>query len=308
LRPPYDLAMTSRIFVSLFTDTQEYQVRQGEDAQATAMRLGLDVEVAFSEGNAILQIQQLFGALHAPAEKRPFALVVSTQAPDGLERVARNAVQAGMGWILLNRPASYVETLRRDHPEALVTSVTTDHREVGRIQGRQVRALLPGGGSVLYLQGPTDALSAQRRLEGARDELAQGRYDIRVLNGDWTEAGGERAVAAWLRLKTSELFVPDVVCCQNDVMALGARRALEATHPDWATAPFLGVDGLPNGGQRYVAQALLASTVVIASCAGPALELAGRFLRGSTPPAEIRVTPESFPPLEKIHARAARPA
>jgi ABC-type sugar transport system substrate-binding protein len=301
--------MTTRVVVSLFSDAQEYHVRQGEDAQATGVRLGLDVRVVFSEGNAVLQIQQLFAALRAPEKERPSVLVVSTQAPDGLERVARNAVQANVGWILLNRPATYVETLRQDHPSVLITSVTTDHREVGRIQGRQIRAVLPGGGgSVLYVQGPTEALSARQRLEGTREVLAGAHYDLRVLNGDWTEAGGERAIAAWLRLKTSELFVPDVVCCQNDLMALGARSALAAAHPEWATAPFLGVDGLPNGGQRLVAQGLLTSTVVIPSCSGPALEAAARFFRGGPPPPEVRVTPESFPPLERIPAKPPRPA
>jgi ABC-type sugar transport system substrate-binding protein len=298
--------MATRVVVNLFSAAQEYQVRQGEDAQATAVRLGLDVRVVFSEGNAVLQIQQLFASLRAPEKERPSVLVVSTHAPDGLERVARNAVQAGVGWILLNRPAEYLDVLRRDHPTALITSVSTDHREVGRIQGRQVRALLPGGGSALYVQGPTAALSSQQRLEGAREVLAEARYDLRILNGDWTEAGGERAVSAWLRLKTSELFVPDVVCCQNDLMAVGARNALAATHPDWASAPFLGIDGLPNGGQRLVSQGVLTSTVVIPSCSGPALETAARFSRGGLPPAQVRVSPESFPSLDRISPKPPR--
>jgi len=174
---------------------------------------------------------------------------------------------------------------------------------VGRIQGRQVRSALPDGGAVIYIQGPTEILSAQQRLEGTRDELAIGRYDLRVLNGDWTEAGGERAIAAWLRLKTSDLFVPDAVCAQNDLMAMGARRVLEAARPDWTAVPFLGVDGLPNGGQRLVMQGFFVSTVVIPSCSGPALELAARFLKGGLPPAQVNVTPESFPPLERIQAK-----
>lgn len=301
--------MKTRVIVNLYSASQEYQVRQAEDARATAMRLGLDVEVVFSEGNAVLQIQQLFAALRAPVGDRPGALVVSTQAPDGLERVARNAVQGGIGWILLNRQATYIDRLRQDHPTALVTSVTADHRDVGRIQGRQIKSLAPDGGAVLYVQGPTEVPSAQQRLEGTRDELAGARYDLRVVNGDWSEAGGEHAVTSWLRLKTSDAFVPDVICCQNDLMALGARRAVEAIHPEWATAPFLGVDGLPTGGQRHVAQGLLAATVVIPSCSGPALEVAARVLRQrAQAPYQVKVTPEPFPPLSEIQAGRARQA
>jgi ribose transport system substrate-binding protein len=301
--------VTTRVLVNLFSASQEYQVRQAEDARATAVRLGLDVEVVFSEGNAVLQIQQLFAALRAPASEKPVVLVVSTQAPDGLERVARNAVQSGVGWILLNRQATYIDRLRQDHPRVLITSVTADHRDVGRIQGRQIRSLIPGGGSVLYVQGPTEVPSARQRLEGTREELAGSPYDLRVLNGDWSEAGGQQAVAGWLRLKTSDAFVPDVICCQNDLMALGARRALEATHPKWATAPFLGVDGLPTGGQRHVAQGLLTATVVIPSCSGPALDVAARVLRQrAQAPDQIKVTPEPFPPLNEIQVGRARQA
>lgn len=162
---------------------------------------------------------------------------------------------------------------------------------------------------MLYVQGPTEVPSAQQRLEGTRDELAGARYELRVLNGDWTEAGGERAVAGWLRLKTSEAFVPDVICCQNDLMAVGARRALQAAHPEWAAAPFLGIDGLPTGGQRHVAEGLLTATVVIPSCSGPALDVAARFLRrGAQSPYQVRVTPEPFPPLEEIQVKRARKA
>ncbi len=80
-----------------------------------------------------------------------------------------------------------------------------------------------------------------------------------------------------------------------------ARNAVRAgAHPDWASAPFLGVDGLPNGGQRLVSQGVLTSTVMIPSCSGPALETAARFTRGGSPPAQVRVSPESFPSLDRI--------
>jgi len=222
--------------------------------------------------------------------------------------VARNAVRAGIGWVLLNRGVAYIEALRKEAPALAIANVTVDNGEVGRIQGRQLRALLPKGGPVLYLQGPADTSAAHDRLLGVQDAVKGAGIEFRVLNGDWTEGSGEKAVATWLRLKTSDLFVPDAVCGQNDLMAMGARKALEAARPDWAAVPFLGVDGLPNGGQRLVTQGLLASTVVIPSCSGPALELAARFLKGGLPPAQINVTPESFPPLERIQVKHLRRA
>ena len=119
--------MSERVVVSLTCADQEYQALQGEDAREAGRRLGLEVEVLFAEDNGVKQIQQLFGFVHAPEGERPAALLVHTRVPDGLERVARNAARAGVGWFLLNRTAPYLDGLRAEHPELAVAAVTTDH-------------------------------------------------------------------------------------------------------------------------------------------------------------------------------------
>ena len=139
--------MAERIVVSLTSADQEYQALQGEDAREAGRRLGVDVEVLFAEDNAVLQIQQLFRFVHAPEGERPAALLVHTRVPDGLERVARNAARAGVGWILLNRTAPYVDALRREYPRLAIAAVTTDHVEIGRIHARQLSGLCPDGAS-----------------------------------------------------------------------------------------------------------------------------------------------------------------
>src|SRR5574341_238740 len=106
--------MSERIVVALTTVEQEYQALQGDDAREAGARLGVGIEVLFSEDNAVRQIQQLFASVHAPEGERPEALLVHTRVPDGLERVARNAAQAGIAWVLLNRTAPYVDALRRE--------------------------------------------------------------------------------------------------------------------------------------------------------------------------------------------------
>jgi ABC-type sugar transport system substrate-binding protein len=290
--------MSERVVVSLTSAEQEYQALQGEDARATAQRLGADVEVLFAEDNAVLQIQQLFHFVHAPDAARPAALLLHTRVPDGLERVARNAARAGIGWLLLNRSAPYLEPLREEHPALAVAAVTTDHAEIGRIQARQLERLRPGVRQVLYVQGPTETSAARQRLEGFEEEARGRGQELRILNGEWSEASAENAVVAWLRLKTAERFAPDAVVCQNDNMARGTRRALERLHPEWARAPFLGCDGLPAGGRRDVDEGRLAATVLIPSCAGPALELALRWKReGRVPPAVTVLAPAPYPAL-----------
>jgi ABC-type sugar transport system substrate-binding protein len=289
--------MSDRLVVSLTSADQEYQALQGEDARDSGRRIGVEVEVLFAEDNAVMQIQQLFRFLHAPEGERPSALLVHTRVPDGLERVARNSARAGVGWFLLNRTAPYLDGLRGEHPALAMAAVTTDHAEVGRIHARQLGRLCPDGVHVLYVQGPAETSAARLRLE-AFEEAARGRsYDLKVVNGEWTDASAEKAVAAWLRLKTSDLFRPAVVICQNDNMARGARKALETLRPEWARLPFLGCDGLPNGGRRDVDEGRLAATVAMPSCAGPAVELAVGWTRtGRVPAARTVLAPTPYPP------------
>jgi ABC-type sugar transport system substrate-binding protein len=290
--------MRERIVVCLTSAEQEYQALQGADARATAQRLDTQVEVLFAEDNAVMQIQQLFRFVHAPEADRPAALLLHTRVPDGLERVARNAARAGIGWFLLNRTASYLEPVRREHPGLAVAAITTDHAEIGRIQARQLSTLRPGPCHVLYLQGPADTPAARLRLEGFQAGSREAAHELRVLNGDWTDTSAEKAVASWLRLKTAELFTPDAIVCQNDNMARGTRRALERLRPEWARVPFLGCDGLPQGGRRDVDEGRLNATVAIPSCAGPAIELALAWKRrGLTPPTETVLAPAPYPPL-----------
>jgi len=296
--------VSRRLVASFYTREQEFHVLQSADARAAAQRFGFELEILDATDNAVLQIQQLFRYIHAPEEQRPRALVVQTRVPDGLERLARNAASAGIGWVLLNRTAGYIDVLRGEHPDLPIFSVTTDHEEIGRIQARQFHALLPRGGSVLYVQGPPETVAAQARLKGMESEAQGKRLEVKIVSGEWTEASAERAVSAWLRLKSSESFHPDLVGCQNDAMAVGARTALRAQRPAWAHLAFTGCDGLPESGQRLVHQGLLAATIVLDSCAGPAVELLARAREtGEASPPSMVIPPHSLPPVEELRPR-----
>jgi ABC-type sugar transport system substrate-binding protein len=278
---------------------------QAADAQAAAARGGFDLEVLFADQNAILQIHQLFKYVHAPAEERPFAILVETVVGEGLERVAKNATRAGIAWGLLNRKVGYLDGLRSQHPQLPIYAVSGDQLEAGRIQGRQFRALLPNGGSVLYVQGPADTSTGRERLQGCRETIGGAKIDLRILEGDWSEESAEKAVANMYRLKSAENFRPDLIGCQNDAMAVGAKRALQAVRDEWGRLPYTGCDGLPEGGQRMVNNKQLAATIVSPSNAGPAVDLLARFVRNKEmPPAITTLTPTSYPRIEDLGARS----
>lgn len=285
-----------KIVVSLLTKDQEFQVMQASDAETAAARAGFDAQVVYARNNSTLQAEQLYRSIQAHEAARPFAIVVQTVTGEGLERVARDAAKAGIGWVLLNRDVPYIDALRREYPKLPVAIVTVDQLAIGRIQGQQIRRLLPKGGNVLYVQGPADTSAAQRRLEGMQDAIAGANVSVKVIAGEWTEESGEKAVQSWLRLSSSQEFRADLVAAQNDAMAVGARKAIASRKPEWSKVPFAGCDGLPEGGQRLVREKVLAATVIVPSSAGPAVELIDAWKRtGKQQPARVTLMPKGHP-------------
>jgi ABC-type sugar transport system substrate-binding protein len=295
-----------RVIVSLLTAEQEFQILQAADARAAGARLGIEVETVFADNNAIQQIHQLFAFVHAPEAQRPAAIVVEPVQAEGMERLARNAVRAGIGWILQQGGAGYLDSLRAQNPTVPIASVSVDEQEIGRIQAQQIRALLPRGGGVLMLQGPLDSPTATARLQGLQQGIGASAVALRsVLNGDWTAGSAERAVASWLRLRSTDAVEIALVASQNDSMADGARKAIRELRRDWESLPFTGCDGLPEGGQRLVDTMQLAATIVKPTTAGRAVELVGQGLSGRAIPPRLVLQPRSYPPLEQLARRRA---
>jgi hypothetical protein len=59
-----------RILVSLVSNENEYQREQSRVANDAALRLGVDVQVIYAEGDAINQGQQILETLQAQASRK----------------------------------------------------------------------------------------------------------------------------------------------------------------------------------------------------------------------------------------------
>ncbi len=295
--------MSEKILVALLDKRQDYSRLQAAEAQATAERLSLPVEIVYAENNVHVQIHEIFARIHAPEGERPAAILVHSVTGEGLERVARNAVAAGIGWILLNRRAAYVDELRRKYPELAIARVSLDQGDIGRVQGRQVLALAPQGGLLLYVSGPLDTSAAQDRLKGTEEVLKDAGFRWKVLNGNRTEEGARTAVGGWLRLGSQEGQRPTVIVAQNDWMAKGALGAFLEQDLGGVPIPTIGCDGLADHGQDLVKAGRLAATVITPACTVRAVELVERWLReGQSPPADVLITSRSFPSEPQLRA------
>src|SRR6266571_2397393 len=154
-----------RFLLSLTNDDNDYQIEQASAARRAAVKLGIDLEIVNAKNDGIVQSQQLLTSIQSSTIPRPDAILFEPAGSTTLPQVARAAAAAGIGWVVLNRDADYVTDLRQQ--QVPVFAITSDHEEIGRIQGRQLSALLPGGGLVLYIQGPSESSAAKQRLFGA---------------------------------------------------------------------------------------------------------------------------------------------
>ncbi len=290
------------VVVALTTRENDYQAEQAVAASETASRLGVKLQIIYADNDAVNQTQQLIKIIQDPAH-RPAAILVEPVGT-GMPQVAKAAVAAGIGWGIINSDPEYIPELRRAGTVP-VFSVSTDQSEVGRIQGKQIAALVPAG-NILYIEGPFNSTATQQRTKGMLATKPPG-VELKMLKGDWTERSAHNAAKSWLSLGSSRDFQIRAIICQNDAMAMGARKAfIDLTEKDrerWLSIPVTGCDGVTKTGQDWVRRGLLRATIITAPAAGTALEILAKAINGGSLPAErTLIPPKSFPPIQDLLA------
>jgi ribose transport system substrate-binding protein len=288
------------VVVALTTRENDYQAEQAIAVAEVATRLGINIQIIYADNDAVNQTQQLIKIIQNPAQ-RPTAILVEPVGT-GMPQVAKAAVGAGIGWGIINSDTDYIAELRRGDA-APVFSVSTDQSEVGRIQGKQMGVLVPEG-NVLYIEGPFNSSATQLRTKGMLS-TKPAAVELKILKGDWTERSAHNAAKSWLSLGSSRDLKIRGVICQNDAMAMGARKAVvdltEKDREQWLNLPFTGCDGVTRTGQDWVRRGLLKATIITAPAAGTALEILAKAVSaGSMPPDRTLIPPRSFPPIDEL--------
>ena len=299
-----------KVVFSLTTRDNDYQMEQAAIATEVAQRLGIDLQILDAENDAILQSQQLLKIIQSNTEAHPDGIIFEPVGGTAMPQVARAAAAAGIGWVVLNREVEYIAELRSAY-KVPIFSISSDHEQIGRIQGSQISALLPKTGSVLLIQGPAESLAARQRTSGMY-ETKPADVQVKLMKANWTEAGAYKAISSWLKLSTSQQAVIDVIAAHDDSMAIGARKAFQEIADSnlrsrWLKVPFLGIDGVRKTGQAWVQQGLLSATVVVPTNAGQAIELLSHALStGTLPPAKTLTVAKSLPAIEDLAKRSAQ--
>ena len=267
-------------------DINHFQLLEEETVTSEGRRLGMDVEVVFAPG--IDQLRALRGRL-LDTSAPPVDAVVTEPANTTTMDFALRELKGKASLVIMHAWGPSIEQAAGDWGAGLALGcVSTNHTLVGEIQARQVRAILPSGGRILYVSGPARSSAAQQRLQSLRAGLGSGIEMAEIAAGRWTEPDGIVAFNDWYRVAKAMNPVVQIVAGGNDELALGARRASEALtnhqhRQALREAKFLGVDACPRFGQKLVADGTLTASVVTPANTGLALAHLKRFWEDGTP-------------------------
>jgi ribose transport system substrate-binding protein len=278
-------------------------------AKTAAERLGVELQVVDAEMDPVNQGQQLLRFVQSPPAERPDGILLEPVSAAGLPRVAEAAVAAGIGWLVSNAQVEYLGTLRRN-AKTPVFLVSQDHVEVGRIQGRQLGAILPDGGTALYVRGPSMSSLASRRFEGL-DSAKPKNVDVKSVKVQGSTAeSAYTAVSSWLKLSTVKPEGTRVIASQNADFIFGARKAFETTtdaeRKKWLALPCVGV-GIQKQIKPLVDQGVLHAAVLTSVTMDVGLEMLVRAMRDRSQPKEQTfVEAHSYPTLEELAKKRYR--
>ncbi len=301
--------MGGRVTLALVDPGNPFQQLLKAEAEAAARKAGLELQSLFTTESFTEHLATLRRVIGDPAQK-PYALLVLAVRDQGLSRVVREAAAAGVHWLLLNAVDDDLDAVRREFPDAVITTVCPDEIGTGRVQGRQMRALARPGGRILYVQGNPRSLTSRQRTEGMQQATAGAGLEVLLGGGDWNPDQAGRTVREWLRFAVPGRRPFDLVACQNDHLAGGvletlAAAAAESGRQELARVPVTGCDGTPDFGQRLVREGRLAATVVLPRVAASAIEIVARLLAGGERPAPMVLhSSASFPELEALRPTA----
>jgi ABC-type sugar transport system substrate-binding protein len=281
----------------------DYQQRLKEVGLREAKRHGFELIIESAQNDPLRQADQVRAALAKANTTHMSGILVSVVRDDVMPDLVREAAEAGIDFALLNE-GTYLDEIRAKHPSRNIFVVTPDQTEIGRIHGRQVRALIGERGEVLCVTGPMGTIMAQQRLAGLKEILGSS-FNVIELNADWTSERARMVTEKWANDLPADAQLPAMFVAHNDEMALGVRQALRdfTSRRDLPqlTAYVTGCDGSQTFGQRLVREGRLKCTVIMPPASGAAIELLAKHRsKGEMPPARVVQPVTSFPAVSAL--------
>ena len=184
------------------------------DGQLSAPKQVADIEAALAQG--------IDGLILAPADA------------DALAPTVREAIQAGVTVVTVDRPVNGV-------PEVLA-NVAADNVLGAEAQGEAVEKAFPNGATIVNLQGIPGDKTANDRNAGVHNTLDKKPDAYKFVAQQTARFSRDQGLSVTENLLTGLEKTPQVIVAANDDSALGAAQAVKARGLTGQIAVF-GYDG-----------------------------------------------------------------
>lgn len=201
------------------------------------------------------------------------AILISPKVTDELTPSVSKAFAAGIPVFVLDRDVAN---------DRYTQYIGGDNREIGRAAGRRAVELLGGlgkaKGNVVEIWGGMASTPANDRHDGFVEIIAQ-EPGVKIVNlpqdGDWKQDLSYEIMTEVLDANARI----DLVYAHNDPMAYGAYLAARDANRD-ADIAFLGIDGIPAEGVKWVHEGTLDATFLYKTPGEEGIRQALLFLQG----------------------------
>jgi len=265
---------------------EPWRVQMNADIRRAAeAHPGLEVVFKDAQNDTLRQRSQIEEFIDADVD----LLVVSPKEAAPLTPPVAAAYRRGIPVIVLDRKVLGDE---------FTQFIGADNQRIGRAAGEwAVRRLLSlpqvragGRARIVELTGLMTSTPGQDRLAGFHAALRGQPVDI-IFSADtqWLEPRAREEMESALAVNPRI----DLVYAHNDPAAHGAYLAAKAAERE-KDIIFVGIDGLPQEGQVYVRQGLLAASFEYPTGGREAVETALRILHGESVPKRVTLNSRFF--------------
>ncbi|MBY0430333.1 MAG: substrate-binding domain-containing protein, partial [Rhodospirillales bacterium] len=230
---------------------------------------GIELMVADGNDSVLKQVADMEAFITARVD----VILISPKEAEGLTEVVDKAAAAGIPVIVLDRD---VNTRR------YTQFIGGDNRAIGRAAGAYAVGLLGGPGkargNLVEIWGGMKSTPARDRHLGFHEVVDQ-EGGIVLVNkpedADWKQ---HLAYDVMSRALDANRKI-DLVYAHNDPMAYGAHLAAKDVGREGGIA-FLGIDGIPEEGVRWVRQGVLTATFLYKTPGDEGIRQALKLLSG----------------------------
>lgn len=203
-----------KIAVLMSHQSNEFTKAVAAAAVAKGEELGVEVEVFDGNKDQAIQNSQIEQCLNLEFD----GILVEPITVDGASAAVKESCEQGVPVMTIVQKMA--------EQELAIAFRGGDDASASRMQMEKVAELLGGKGSIVVLYGPEGSEGQMIRKQGY-DEVLAGYPEIEVVfeeTANWSTEEAAALVTTWLSTGTEI----DAVVAQNDGMAMGALRAVEA--------------------------------------------------------------------------------